>query len=217
VGNPIRILLAEDHDTVRQGLRLLIEAHPDMRVIAEAADGQSAVERAALLGPDVVVMDLTMPKLNGLAATREIRAAYPRIAIVALTRHIDEAYVQELLAAGASAYVLKQSDSTELIRAIRAAAIGELYLDSAVAAGVARDYLRKYARPGKDMATLSERESEVIRQIARGLSNKEIALELGLSVKTIEVHKANAMRKLNLRGRIDIVRYAVLQGWLHDF
>jgi two-component system, NarL family, response regulator NreC len=215
--NPISILLAEDHETVRQGLRLLIEAQTEMRVIGEASDGQQAINLAASLRPNVIVMDVTMPNVNGLAATRQIRSVHKDIAVVALTRHIDDAYVQELLGAGASAYVLKQSDSAELIRAIRAAATGNFYLDSSVAAGVTRDYLRKHVRPGRESSTLSDRESEVMRQIAWGLSNKEIAGALDLSVKTVEVHKANAMRKLGLRGRIDIVRYAVLQGWLHDF
>ena len=214
--NPIRILLAEDHETVRQGLRLLIEAQQGMQVVGEAGNGREAIARCAALKPDVVVMDVTMPEVNGLAATREIRAAGPSVAVVALTRHVDEAYVQELLGAGASAYVLKQSDSSQLIRAIREAARGGLYLDTAVAAGVTRDYLRKHARPVQNVPTLSDRESEVLRQIAWGFSNKEIAQVLDLSVKTVEVHKANATRKLGLRGRIDIVRYAVLQGWLHD-
>jgi DNA-binding NarL/FixJ family response regulator len=212
--NPIRVLVADDHDTVRQGLRLLIDAQSDMRVIAEAANGRDAVTRAASLRPNVVVMDVTMPEVNGLAATREIRAAHQDVAVVALTRHVDDAYVQELLAAGASAYVLKQSDSGELIRAIRAAATGGLYLDAAVAEGVTRDYLRKHARPRNAIPSLSDREAEVLRKIAWGLSNKEIATALELSVKTVEVYKANAMRKLALRGRIDIVRYALLQGWL---
>jgi DNA-binding NarL/FixJ family response regulator len=214
--NPIRILLAEDHETVRQGLRLLIEAQQGMQVIGEAGNGREAVARCAALKPDVVVMDVTMPEVNGLAATREIRAAGQTVAVVALTRHVDEAYVQELLGAGASAYVLKQSDSSQLIKAIREAARGGLYLDAAVAAGVTRDYLRKHARPIENVPILSDRESEVLRQIAWGFSNKEIAQALDLSVKTVEVHKANATRKLGLRGRIDIVRYAVLQGWLHD-
>ena len=214
--NLIRVLLAEDHETVRHGLRLLIDAQPGMEVIGEAGNGREAVTRCAALKPDVVVMDVTMPEVNGLSATREIRAADQHVAVVALTRHVDDAYVQELLGAGACAYVLKQSDSSQLIRAIREAAIGGMYLDTSVAAGVTRDYLRKHARPARNVAVISDRESEVLRQIAWGFSNKEIASALDLSVKTVEVHKANATRKLGLRGRIDIVRYAVLQGWLHD-
>jgi two-component system, NarL family, response regulator NreC len=213
---PIRVLIADDHDTVRQGLRLLIEAQSDMRVVGEAHNGEAAIERVAMLHPDVVVMDLTMPVTNGLAATRAIRSAHHDIAVVALTRHADQAYVQELLAAGAAAYVLKQSDSTELIRAIRAVVTGATYLDATITAGVAHAYLQKHRPSAHEQPTVSEREAEVLRQIAWGFSNKEIAERLGLSVKTVEVHKANATRKLNLRGRIDIVRYALLQGWLRE-
>jgi two-component system, NarL family, response regulator NreC len=213
---PIRILIADDHDTVRQGLRLLIEAQSDMRVVGEADNGMTAVERIAALHPDVVVMDVTMPTLNGLEATRAVRSAHEDIAVVALTRHQDQAYVQELLAAGAAAYVLKQSDSTELIRAIRTVAAGDTYLDTTVATGAARAYVTKHRPAATEQRTLTEREAEVLRQIAWGFSNKEIAAALDLSVKTVEVHKANATRKLDLRGRIDIVRYALLQGWLRE-
>src|SRR5687768_5091227 len=145
---PIRVLIADDHDTVRQGLRLLLDAQPDVRVIGEAGDGSAAVERAGALHPDVVVMDVTMPALNGLEATRALRAAHPDIAVVALTRHLDQAYVRELLAAGAAAYVLKQSDSSELIRAIRAVAAGGTYLDASIATGIADGYLKKHRLPG---------------------------------------------------------------------
>jgi DNA-binding NarL/FixJ family response regulator len=212
----IRILLAEDHETVRQGLRLLIDAQPDMQVVGEAGTGVNAIEIAAALGPDVVVMDVTMPEMNGLIATRVLRERVPAAAIVALTRHNDEAYVQELLRAGAAGYVLKQSASAELLRAIRAAAAGQPYLDRSLAQRVTGDYLRKHHAPRDVQPALSERESEVLRRMAWGLSNKEIAAQLDVSVKTVEVHKAHAMKKLNLRGRIDIVRYALLQGWLQD-
>jgi two-component system response regulator NreC len=212
----IRILLAEDHETVRQGLRLLIDAQQDMKVIDEAGDGVRAVALARELRPDVVVMDLTMPEMNGLMATRILREHVPATAIVALTRHNDEAYVQELLRAGAAAYVLKQSATAELLRAIRSAAEGQPYLDRSLAQRVTGDYLRKHHAHRNVQPVLSERETEVLRQMAWGLSNKEIAAKLDVSVKTVEVHKAHAMRKLNLRGRVDIVRYALLQGWLQD-
>jgi DNA-binding NarL/FixJ family response regulator len=213
--NGIRVLLAEDHETVRHGLRLLIDGQADMCVIAEAATGSTAVARARALHPDVVVMDVTMPDMNGLIAAGALRDAEPPVAIVALTRHQDEAYVQEMLRAGAFAYVLKQSPSTELLNAIRAAAAGRTYLDGNLAQRVTGDYLRKHALRERQ-PVISERESDVLRKMAWGLSNKEIAAQLELSVKTVEVHKANAMRKLGLRGRVDIVRYALLQGWLQE-
>lgn len=214
---PLRILLADDHIVVRHGLKLLIDDQPDMTVVAEAGDGEAAVQRAVQLQPDVIVMDISMPGMNGLVATRKLRQLQPRAAIVTLTRHTDDAYLQELLRAGVSGYVLKQSAPTELLQAIRAAAAGRQYLDSALTARVTAAFLGKpRKRDTPPSAALSERESEVLRLIASGYSNKEIASRLSLSVKTVEAHKANAMRKLELTGRIDIVKYAILQGWLHQ-
>jgi DNA-binding NarL/FixJ family response regulator len=212
----LRILLADDHVVVRHGLRMLIDSQADMEVVAEAGDGSAAVERAVALKPDVVVMDISMSGMNGLLATRKLKQLQPGAAIVTLTRHSDDAYLQELLRAGVSGYVLKQSAPTELLQAIRAAASGGQYLDSALTARVTARFLgtqgKRVSRPS---APISERESEVLRLIASGYSNKEIAARLSLSVKTVEAHKANAMRKLGLNGRIEIVKYAVLQGWLH--
>jgi len=212
----IRILLADDHETVRQGLRLLLEHQPDMQVVAEAGDGQAAVQRSDEVRPDVVVMDVTMPGMNGLQATRRLRELIPGIRIVVLSRHTDSAYVQEMLQAGAQAYVLKQSASAELIRAVRAAANGQQYLDANIAQQLTGEYLRRHSGHSARQPSLSERELDVLRLMAWGLSNKEIAARLDLSIKTIEVHKANGMRKLNLHGRVDIVRYALLQGWLQE-
>jgi DNA-binding NarL/FixJ family response regulator len=215
-GSPVRILLADDHVTVRHGLRLLIDSQPDMKVVAEASDGKGALQLAATTKPDVVVMDISMPGMNGLVATQELKQRQPHVAVVTLTRHSDDAYLQELLRAGVSGYVLKQSAPTELLQAIRAAASGGQYLDSTLTARVTAQFLsREGKRVSKSGATLSERESEVLRLIASGYSNKEIAARMALSVKTVEAHKANAMRKLDLNGRIDIVKYAILQGWLH--
>ncbi len=214
---PIRVLLADDHVTVRHGLKLLIDGQPDMSVIAEASDGDAAVRQTVALKPDVVVMDISMPGMNGLVATRTLRQRQPDAAIVTLTRHADDAYLQELLRAGVAAYVLKQSAPTELLQAIRAAAAGRQYLDSALTARVTATFAgREGRRVSKPAGAVSERESEVLRLIASGYSNKEIAAQLSLSVKTVEAHKANAMRKLGLNGRIDIVKYAVLQGWLEN-
>jgi DNA-binding NarL/FixJ family response regulator len=214
----IRVLLAEDHETVRQGLKLLIDAQPDMAVVADVSNGRAAVARARTLvpGPDVVLLDVSMPEMNGLLATRAMLEVLPGVAIVALTRYSDDAYVQALLAAGARGYVLKQSDPSELLHGIRAAAAGQTYLDSALTTRMVDALARSGREAARGTPHVTDRESEVLRLIAIGHSNKEIAARLDISVKTVEVHKANAMRKLNLRGRIDIVRYAVLQGWLHE-
>jgi two-component system response regulator NreC len=212
----LRILLADDHVTVRHGLKLLIEAQPDMKVIAEASDGKTAMDHALALKPDVIVMDISMPGMNGLAATRALKQKRPDVVIVTLTRHSDDAYVQELLRAGVDGYVLKQSAPNELIQAIRAAASGGQYVDSTLTARMTARLLGRADKSMKPAGELTERESSVLRLIAAGYSNKEIADQLSLSVKTVEAHKANAMRKLGLRGRIDIVKYALLQGWLQN-
>lgn len=211
----LRVLLADDHVTVRQGLKLLIDAEHDMKVVAEAGDGGEAVRKARELNPDVVVMDISMPGVNGLAATRTLKKIKPDAVIVTLTRHGDNAYLQELLRAGVSGYVLKRSAPTELLHAIRAAAAGGQYLDTTLTAEVTAGLAGKDAR-AKPATALTGREAAVLRLIASGYSNKEIAAQLSLSVKTVEAHKANAMRKLDLTGRIDIVKYAILQGWLDN-
>ena len=215
--NKLRILLAEDHETVREGLRLLINGQPDMEVIGEAGNGRVAVERARELQPDVIVMDISMPDMNGLKATAKLQKICPNIKLLTLTRHTDDGYLQELLRAGASGYVLKQSASTELLRAVRTVAAGDKYLDPAITSKVIGSYAGKQIKAGGEaFASLSAREAEVLRQIAWGYSNKEIAAQLSISVKTVEAHKANAMRKMSMGSRIDIVRYAILQGWLQE-
>jgi DNA-binding NarL/FixJ family response regulator len=213
----LRVLLADDHVTVRHGLKLIIDSQDDMKVVDEVGDGEAAVQRALALKPDVVVMDISMPGMTGLVATRQLRQEQADVAIVTLTRHSDDAYLQELLRAGVAGYVLKQSAPAELLQAIRAAASGGQYLDSSLTSRVTAGFLARERKGGrKSGAPLSERESEVLRLIASGYSNKEIGAQLSLSVKTVEAHKANAMRKLGLTGRIDIVKYALLQGWLHN-
>lgn len=211
----IRVLVADDHETVRHGLKLLIDAQPGMQVVGEAGTGRAAVDEARRLQPTVVVLDISMPELNGLDAAREITDAAPGLAIVTLSRYNDEAYVEALLSAGARAYVLKQSASAELIAAIRAVADGRRYLDGALAGRVTGAFLARHAGAEQPKG-ITGREGEVLRLIAIGYSNKEIAQQLDLSVKTVEVHKANATHKLGLRGRVEIVRYAVREGWLHD-
>jgi DNA-binding NarL/FixJ family response regulator len=211
----IRVLLAEDHETVRHGLKLLINRQPDMEVVGEAGDGRDAVERVGSLKPQVAVLDVSMPQMNGLEATRAIRESAPTTAVVALTRYDDDAYVQELLNAGAIGYVLKQSPSAELVDAVRAAAAGRRYLDRSLAARVAGTMMNQRGRRTAP-SPITDRETEVLRLMALGHSNKEIASMLDLSVKTVEVHKTNATRKLGLTGRADVVRYALLQGWLRE-
>lgn len=214
----LRILIAEDHQTVREGVRLIIDSQPDMEVCGEAGNGREAVSLAQTLNPDVLVMDISMPELNGLKATAQLKRLQPEIKILTLTRHTDEAYLHELLQAGVSGYVLKQSASAELIRAIRAVAGGGSFLDPLITGKVLGSYAGKAAGRRGDTrgAHLTDRESDTLRQIALGYSNREIADRLDLSVKTIEAHKANALKKLDMHSRIDIVRYAILQGWLHE-
>lgn len=213
----LRILLADDHETVREGLRMILNAQPDMQVVATAGDGHEAVSQAERMTPDVVIMDISMPGLNGLAATVRLTERCPDAKVLTLTRHADSSYLQQLLRAGAAGYVLKQSRPAELLHAIRAVATGGKYLDSSMTAPAAGNDAKAAATPGPEPSTpLSPRETEVLRLIAWGNTNKDIASRLDLSVKTVEAHKANGMRKLNMRGRIDIVRYALLQGWLHE-
>lgn len=217
--NRLRILLAEDHEIVREGIKLLINTQTDMEVIGEASDGDAAIKKARELTPDVVVMDISMPELNGLKATRKLKKLSPNIKILTLTRHTDDAYLKELIQAGANGYVLKQSAPTQLINAIRAVGQGDFYLDPALTKKVFTDYAGKNAVQtlrGEPKADLTSRESETLRLIALGYSNKEIAAQFNKSVKTIEAHKANAMKKLGICSRTDIVRYAILKGWMED-
>ena len=202
---------------MREGLCLLIDAQPDLEVVGEARDGREALQLANELAPDVVMMDISMPGLNGLEATRKLKETSPAIRVLVLTRHADDGFLKQLLAAGASGYALKLSSGEELMHAIRTVAAGGTYIDPAIAGKLVTSSARVPATPGPaPRADLSEREEEILRLIAWGHSNKEIAQRLSLSVKTIEAHKANALQKLGMSGRIDIVRYAVLRGWLKN-
>ena len=213
----LRVVIADDHATVREGLKLIVGAERDMDVVGEAGDGRAAVEIAQELLPDVVVMDVSMPKLNGLKATYKLKECCPEVKVLALTRHKDDGYLQQLLRAGASGYVLKQSPPQELLHAIRAVAAGGKYLDPAVAGKILDSYSGPIrGEPATVLRELTEREAQILRLIALGHSNKEIAHQLQLSVKTVEVHKANAMKKLGMQSRIDIVRYSILRGWLEQ-
>lgn len=215
--NKLRILLAEDHETIRDGLKLLVGSQPDMEVVGEADNGRVAVQLAQQLLPDVAVMDVSMPELNGLQATKKLKRQCPQVKVLALTRHTDSGYLQQLLQAGASGYVLKQSKSVELLRAIRAVAAGQTYLDPAITEKVVGNIIGGRGARGASAETkLTDREAEVLRLIAVGYINKEVAARLSLSVKTVEAHKARGMEKLGMKSRVDLVRYAMLQGWLQD-
>jgi DNA-binding NarL/FixJ family response regulator len=213
----LRILLVDDHETVRHGLKLLIDREPDMEVVAQANDGAGALDPRVLNQCDIVVMDLSMPGVSGVTATKRLRQLRPDLPVVSLTRHTEQAMLEELMRAGAAAYVLKQSPHAELLRAIRSAAEGRQYIDPALTHYLAATFAARGIKRATGVdAPPSTRELDVLRRVSRGYSNKEIAADLTLSVKTVEVHKANAMRKLNLTGRIELLRYAVTQGWLHD-
>lgn len=207
----LRLLLADDHETVRAALRLLLETKSDVDIVADVADGVSAVDAASAFEPDVAVLDVAMPKMNGLAATRAIKQRTPHVAVVALTRHSEPVYVQELLAAGASGYVLKQSSFNVLLTAIAAARAGERFVDPAIG-----KYDRLPAPNSTGRTAVSDREMAVLRLAATGKSNKDIAQALNIAVKTVEVHKANAMRKLQLPDREHLIQFAVMSGWMYD-
>lgn len=208
-------MIAEDHQTVREGIKLLVNTQPDMEIVGEADDGHRAIELAGSLSPDVVVMDISMPGLNGLKATKTLRSRNPNLRILTLTRHTDDGYLRQLIAAGANGYVLKQSAPTELLKAIRVVAGGDSFIDPSLTERLMNSFSGRAdtIREGVQ-GELTRREEEVIKLMALGYSNKEVAGRLDLSVKTVESHRSNAMRKLGMVSRIDIVQYAILQGWL---
>jgi DNA-binding NarL/FixJ family response regulator len=213
----LTILLADDHKMLREGLRVLLDSQPGMRVVGEAANGKEVVDKAGELKPDVVVMDLSMPGLNGLQATELLRSRQPAIKVVVLTAHEDESYLTQLCKAGAAGYVLKRSAGDQLVQAIRMAARGQVYLEPALAGkALARLMTGPSASPETTQAQLSEREKEVLSLIAWGYSNKEAADKLKVSVKTVETYRVRIADKLGLRSRTELVKYALRQGWLND-
>lgn len=208
--NPkIRILLADDHALVRQGFRRILEAEPDMQIVGEASDGREAVALAESLRPDVVVMDVGMPGLNGIEATRRLAESLPRTRVLALSMHKDSVYVREILRAGARGYLLKDAFDRDLLLAVRAVARGEAYLSPAVSEAVLSDY-RRHVRDPLDL--LTSREREVLQMLAEGKTNKEIAAALNLSVYTVDAHRGRIMEKLNLHSIGELVRFAVRNG-----
>ena len=211
---PIRVLLADDHKLIRAGLVLVVQQQPDFSVVGEADDGRQAVELVESLKPDVVVMDIGMPNLNGIEAARQITANRPDTAVVILSMHADEGYVLRALKAGARAYLLKDSATTDLVQAIRAVVDGKSFFSPAVSKVLLQDYMRKLRRSGAEDSydLLSPREREVLQLVAEGKSSKEVANLLNLSTYTVETHRAKIMQKLNLKGVPELILYAVRKG-----
>jgi DNA-binding NarL/FixJ family response regulator len=206
----IRILLADDHTLMRSGIRALLEDEPGLTVIGEAEDGRSAVAQACKLRPDVVIMDIAMPLLNGLEATRQIRQQCPRVRVLILSMHDNEEYIRQVLEAGAMGYILKDAAARELISAIRSVYRGEAVLSPAVTRLVIEDYLRwGGTRPQDESDGLSPREREVLQLIAEGYTNKQIAEILSISIKTVQAHRNNLMGKLDLHDRGELIKYAI--------
>lgn len=210
----IRVLLADDHAIVREGVKRILAGETDIEVVGEAADGVEAVALAARLRPDVAVLDISMPRLDGIEATRQIREAVPETHTLALTMHADESYVFQLIQAGASGCVLKHDPAPALIEAIRSAARGEPFLYPQTANAVAADYLTR-VESGEDRETydgLTAREKEILTLIAQGETNQEIGRQLFISVKTVQTHRAHILEKLRLHDRTQLVRYAIRKG-----
>jgi two-component system response regulator NreC len=207
-----RVFLADDHAIMREGLRLLIDRQRDMEVIGEAEDGRKAVKQVAKLSPEIVVMDIEMPNLNGIDATRQISGRKKPISVIALSAHTDRRYVTEMLKAGAKGYLLKHTAGDELLNAIRTVKKGKTYLSPEIAETVAEECRRQSTEATLPFAQLSEREREVLQMLAEGKARKEIAADLCVSVKTIATHVENIMEKLNLHSVAELTKYAIRQG-----
>ena len=209
----ITLILADDHALVRSGLRMLLEAQPDMEILAEAENGREAVEYALAIQPDIVLMDVMMPDMNGIEATRRIKEARPETAVLALTMYEDEQYFYEMLKAGASGYVPKRAAPEVLVTAIHTVFEGEVFLFPSMATRLVKNYVQDEAddKPSV-LEDLTPRELEVMALIADGMTNQEIAERLGISVKTVDRHRENIMRKLGVHSRIDLVKYAIREG-----
>lgn len=204
-----RILLADDHAVVRQGFARILQGEEDFEVVGEAADGREAVQKAIELKPDIVIMDVSMPELNGIEATRRLQKDHPRIRILALSMHKDNVFVREILRAGAVGYLLKDAIDQELLTAVRAVASGEGYLSPSVSEAVLSDY-RKHVTDPIDL--LSSREREILQMLAEGKTNKEVAQVLNISVYTVDAHRGRIMEKLNLHSIGEMVRFAMRNG-----
>jgi DNA-binding NarL/FixJ family response regulator len=210
----IRVLVADDHAIVREGVRLLLDAQPDIEVVGEASDGAQAVDFTRTLKPDIVLMDIGMPGMNGLEATRTLKSAHPQTNVLALTMQEGEDYFFSILAAGASGYVLKGAHSSELLAAIRAVHDGGVYLDPIMVKKLLSDYLRRGEHESE--SNLSERERQVLRLIAGGLTAQQIADKLVISVNTVQTHRLHIMEKLNLHSRAELIKYAIRKGLIQS-
>lgn len=212
--NPIRILLADDHTVMRNGLRLLLERQRNLTVVGEASDGREAVRLAEQLSPEVVVMDIAMPNLNGIEAARQIGATNPHIAIVILSMHSDESYVIRALKAGARAYLLKDSAEGDLIAAIHAITDGKSFFSPAISRILVEDYMRQLEQKHVEdtYELLTAREREILQLLAEGKTNKEVAAMLNLSIYTVETHRTHILQKLNLHNVPELILYAVRKG-----
>ena len=208
----IRVLLAEDHTIVRKGIRALLDDEPGIEVVGEAENGREAVLQAQQIQPDIVVMDHTMPLLNGLEATRQIRKVNANIQVLILTMHTNQEYIFQFLKAGAAGYLVKQTAPTDLTTAIRAIHRGESFLSPAISRALIDEYVRSGEASGKAESPLTEREREVLQLIAEGFSNQEIGNQLHISVKTVGVHRLNLMQKLDLHNLADLTKYAIRNG-----
>jgi two-component system response regulator NreC len=212
MSDKIRVLIADDHTIFRSGLNLLLSSEVDLEVVGEAKDGTAAVEMAASLHPNVVLMDVGMPGLNGLDATRQIRARLPEVNVLVLTMHRSDEYFFQMLEAGAAGYILKGAETNELINAVRAVARGDVFLYPSMARRLVQEYLSQSQSQGSGAAHLTEREREILKLIAEGFSNGEIADRLVISPSTVHSHRANLMRKLELGSRHELVQYARQKG-----
>jgi DNA-binding NarL/FixJ family response regulator len=213
----LRIFLADDHAVVREGLKALVNAQGDMRVIGEAGDGHTAYQEARDCQPDVVVLDISMPNMNGMQVTAQLKRECPNVKVLVLSMHEDPIYLRELLAMGAAGYILKHAAADTLIQAIRVVASGGIYLDPAMAGYVITHFVRVPTTADNIIGgELSERERDVLQYIAQGYSYKEISAKLALSVKTVDTYRMRALKKLGLPNRASLLRYALAHGWLHD-
>ncbi|HEX9037996.1 MAG TPA: response regulator transcription factor [Ktedonobacterales bacterium] len=216
--NKIRVLLADDHTILRAGLRMMLNVQPDIEVVGEASDGRQALNETLALKPDVVLMDITMPEMNGIEATRQIKRALESTRVLILTMHENEEYLFQVLRAGASGYILKEAADTELISAIRVVYSGRFYMSPSAQTMMVGDYLLR-VRSGEERdsySALTEREREILKLVAEGLTNNQIAERLYISPKTVDTHRTHIMDKLNLHSRAELVKYAMRRGLLED-